>query len=101
MNHTEQIQFRIQHQLGITGANAIVADGDDGAADFLLAKLGEQVDLAEHLDAGNFAAGEGGVGIEKAADAMLISSAKDVQHHFAVPASANDDNVHAGVIGPI
>src|SRR4051812_25966587 len=46
----DQFQLGIQNQLGVTGANAVIPDGDDGAANLLLAQFGKDIDMPKHLN---------------------------------------------------
>src|SRR5450432_1620331 len=64
-----------------------------------MSQLGQKIHRPKHLHAGEFAAGQSRVSIEKSLDAMLIRSAENVQHNFSMPARADDYNIHVNVIG--
>lgn len=100
VDHVDQIQLGFLDEPGIAGADAIIANRDDGAADLLLAKLEQEVDRTKHLDPANLSTDEVGIRIKKSADPVLVHRPEDIQDNFPMPAGANDDNVHAYVIGP-
>ena len=60
----EEVVVAEVFEVGLSGA--VVADGDDGVFEFLLAEFGEEVGLAEDGEAGERGAGEDGVGVEEA-----------------------------------
>jgi len=66
MNGINQFESLAGQFFGVAAAGVIVANGDDGAFDFLALELGQQVGLAQDGNAADLLPGKLGIGVDEA-----------------------------------
>src|SRR5437773_1335122 len=98
MDCADQFKALFSEHLRITSPRAVVANGDDRGLGFLR-ELGELIGRAKDRQAANCRARQRCVGVDEADGVVLPAETQDVQHNLSMSASADDENVHAVVIG--